>query len=217
YGDLDRWADRLARRLRELGVEPDDRVGVCLERSWEGVVALLAVLKSGSCYLPLDPAYPLERLGFMLADAAVPVIVTRDRLAAALPPHGARILSLDGEWPEPAGGGDLPEVGLEHLAYVIYTSGSTGRPKGVALPHRTLASLIAWQISASAAPAGRTLQFASPSFDVSLREVVTAGEQLRITPEVRALFTRLPGCILRNQYGPSETHVVTEFSLWNGR
>ncbi len=214
----------------------------------------------------------------MLADAAAPVIVTRDRLAAALPPHGAHVLSLDSGWPEQENGRDLPTVGPDHLSYVIYTSGSTGRPKGVALPHRTLANLIAWQIGASAAPAGRTLQFASPSFDVSvqevfatwaagatlvlvpeevrsdaealllclrearverlflpfvalqqlaeaavgedkglsLREVVTAGEQLQITSEVRALFSRLPGCVLRNQYGPSETHVVTEASLWPG-
>ncbi|HSF39384.1 MAG TPA: amino acid adenylation domain-containing protein, partial [Thermoanaerobaculia bacterium] len=280
YGDLDRLADRLARRLRELGVRPDDCVGVCLERSWEGVVALLAVLRAGGCYLPLDPAYPPERLGFMLADAAAPVIVTRDRLAAALPPHAARVLSLDAGWPEPARGGELPEVGPEHLAYAIYTSGSTGRPKGVALPHRTLANLIAWQIGASAAPAGRTLQFASASFDVSLqeilatwaaggtlvllaeearsdaeallcrlidarverlflpfvalqqlaeaaassagalpplKEVLTAGEQLQVTAEVRALFARLPGCVLRNQYGPSEAHVVTELALWNER
>ena len=278
YGELDRLADRLARRLLALGVRPDDRVGVCLERSWEGVAALLAVLKAGGCYLPLDPGYPQERLGFMLADAAARVIVTRDRLAAALPPHGARVLSLDGGWPEEGNGGDLPAVGPEHLGYVIYTSGSTGRPKGVALPHRTLANLIAWQTAASAAPAGRTLQFASPSFDVSLqevtatwaaggtlvlvpdeirsdavallrhlvktrverlflpfvalqqlaeaaagsppelalREIVTAGEQLQITPEVRALFSRLPGCVLRNQYGPSETHVVTEASLLPG-
>ncbi|HXO19982.1 MAG TPA: amino acid adenylation domain-containing protein [Thermoanaerobaculia bacterium] len=280
YRDLDDLAERLAHRLRELGVRPDDHVGVCLERSWEAVVALLAILKAGGCFLPLDSAYPRERLGLMLADAAAPVIVTRDRLAAALPPHHARVLSLDAKWPEPAGEGDLPDVGPEHLAYAIFTSGSTGRPKGVILPHRTLANLIAWQVAASAAPAGRTLQFASASFDVSLqeilatwaaggtlvllseearsdveallrrlgearverlflpfvalqqlaeaasgaagelpplREVITAGEQLQATPAVRALFARLPGCVLRNQYGPSETHVVTEFSLGPAR
>ncbi|HZF12136.1 MAG TPA: amino acid adenylation domain-containing protein [Thermoanaerobaculia bacterium] len=283
YHELDRLASRLALRLIELGVRPDDRVGVCLERSWEAVVALLAVLKAGACYLPLDPAYPHERLGFMLADAAVPVLITRDRLAATLPPHGARVVPLGASWgdgwPAEPPGGDLSTAGLDHLSYVIYTSGSTGRPKGVALPHRTLANLVAWQRAASTAPAGRTLQFASLSFDVSLqeilatwaaggtlvllaepdrgdveallrrlcaarverlflpfvalqqlaeaafsaavlpplREVVTAGEQLQVTPEVRAFFSRLPGCVLRNQYGPSETHVVTEASLWSAR
>ncbi len=281
YGELDRLADRLASRLRALGVLPDDRVGVCLHRGWEGAVVLLAILKAGGCYLPLDPAYPRERLGFMLSDAAAPVIVTRDGLVEAQPVQGVRLLSLDDFWegdrPREERRGDLPVVDLNHLSYIIYTSGSTGQPKGVALPHRTLANLIAWQITASAVPAGRTLQFASPSFDVSLqetlatwaaggtlvllseddrrdaeavlrrlrgarverlflpfvalqqiaeaaaradalpplREVVTAGEQLQMTPEVRAFFSRLPGCVLRNQYGPSETHVVTESSLWN--
>src|SRR5262249_19625449 len=133
-------ANRLAHHLRALGVGPEARVGVCLDRSPELVVALLAVLKAGAAYLPLDPAYPAERLAFMLADARVPVLLTQARLAGRLPASRAEVVRLDADWPAIAGRpASRPGGGARsaNLAYVIYTSGSTGNPKGVAIAHQS--------------------------------------------------------------------------------
>ncbi len=146
YRELNARANRLARFLRSCGVGRGERVGVCVERSLEMVVALLGVLKAGGAYLPLDPEYPRERLGFMLEDARVPVLLTQERLAASLPEHGARAVRLDADWGRVSA---EPDENLEDeldggdLAYVIYTSGSTGRPKGVQVPHRALCNLLA--------------------------------------------------------------------------
>ncbi|HYN21699.1 MAG TPA: condensation domain-containing protein, partial [Thermoanaerobaculia bacterium] len=129
YRELDRRANRLAHRLRRLGVGPEVRVGVALERSTDLVVALLAILKSGGAYVPLDPAYPQERLALILEDAGCPVVVTRESL-----------LDVDLEDDGRLAGAAEPG----NLAYLIYTSGSTGRPKGVAIEHRSAAALLAW-------------------------------------------------------------------------
>ncbi|MEM7583893.1 MAG: amino acid adenylation domain-containing protein [Acidobacteriota bacterium] len=147
YGELGRRWNRLAHELRGLGVGPEARVGVCLERDVDLVVAILGVLAAGGAYVPLDPAYPRERLAFMLEDADVDVIVTREALAGTLPEVDAALLRLDADAariearpataPTSAGG-------PENLAYVIYTSGSTGRPKGVAIEHRSAAALVRW-------------------------------------------------------------------------
>ncbi|WP_236062145.1 non-ribosomal peptide synthetase [Actinacidiphila acididurans] len=144
YAELDAAANRLARRLKGLGVGRDVLVGVCLERSLDMVVAVLAVLKAGGAYVPVDPALPKDRMAFMIEDAGLPVLITQSSVVPALPESGARTLCVDelGEelaaesaevLDEPVEGGDL--------AYVIYTSGSTGRPKGVQLPHRALRNL----------------------------------------------------------------------------
>jgi amino acid adenylation domain-containing protein len=144
YGELDRRANRLAWHLIGLGVSPGDLVGLCLERSLDMVVAVLGVLKAGAAYVPLDPAYPRERLAFMLEDSRMPVLLAQESLAEALPePSPAtRVVFLDrivGESPEaPA----VP-VSADHPAYVIYTSGSTGRPKGVVVRHGNVARLLA--------------------------------------------------------------------------
>jgi len=146
YGELNARANRLAHHLRSLGVGPDVRVAICVDRSLEMVVAVVAVLKAGGGYVPLDPAYPEERLAFMLADSAPAAVLTqrslRDRVGAA----GVAVLELDDASPW-AGRPDTnpPLGGLRpgHLAYVIYTSGSTGRPKGVLVPHRNVARLFA--------------------------------------------------------------------------
>src|SRR4051794_30453584 len=134
YGELNARANRLAHHLRRLGVGPEVRVGLCLERGVEMVVSILAVLKSGGAYVPLDPAYPAERLSFMLADSGVPVVLTQERLQGVVPARAdVQVLSIDGAADEIAAESDAnPESGAtpESLAYVIYTSGSTGTPKG---------------------------------------------------------------------------------------
>src|SRR5262249_4512672 len=145
YGELEVRANQLAHHLRALGVGAESVVGVCLERSLELVVALIAVLKAGGGYLPLDPGYPRERLNFMLADAAAALLLTQAGLRERGDPPGGRRLELAGEAPAtaahpktaPAGA-----VGPHNLAYVIYTSGSTGTPKGVAVEHASLANKI---------------------------------------------------------------------------
>ncbi|MFI6638492.1 amino acid adenylation domain-containing protein [Streptomyces sp. NPDC050504] len=138
YGELDRRANRLARHLRDRGAGPECLVGVCLPRSVDLVVALLAVLKAGAAYLPLDPELPERRLAFMLADARVPLLVTERSLADRLPRSGADVVWTDTEaeriaaWPDEP----LPPLAVPaNLAYSIYTSGSTGRPKAVLVPH----------------------------------------------------------------------------------
>ncbi len=278
YAELEREANRLARRLQAVGVGPDVRVGLCAERSPEMVVGVLAVLKAGAAYVPLDPAYPAERLAYMLEDSGCRVLLTQERLLDRLPAHGAQTVCLDRPLEGEAEAGP-PRVAVspENLAYVIYTSGSTGRPKGVAMTQRPLQNLIAWQFREwSHRPAARTLQFSSISFDASfqemfstwgsggtlvlvseetrtdlaalarlvererieriflpfvalqhlaeaalaqgivpeaLRELMTAGEQLRVTEQIRRWLEAAPECELVNLYGPSETHVVSALRL----
>ncbi|PYQ62551.1 MAG: non-ribosomal peptide synthetase, partial [Acidobacteria bacterium] len=142
YEELERRANRLAHRLRALGVGPESRVGLCLERALDLPVALLAVLKAGGAYVPLDPEYPAARLRFVLEDAGIAVLVTRGELLDCLPEVACRLLLLDDAagWPETTPGGpDDPDC----LAYVIYTSGSTGTPKGAGVTHRHVTRLFA--------------------------------------------------------------------------
>jgi amino acid adenylation domain-containing protein len=279
YRELDERANRIAHALRRRGVGTDARVGIYLERSPDLVAAVLGTLKAGAAYVPLDPGYPAERVGYMLDDSRAAVLLTHAALAGALPAHGAEVLRLDADAAaiaaEPAGDPGV-RAAPGSLAYVIYTSGSTGRPKGVAMHQRPLVNLLRWQIDRwGAGAAARTLQFTSISFDVSfqeilstlcsggtlvlvddevrrdpaalldvlrerrverlflpfialqhlaeaargaerlptaLREVITAGEALRTTDAIAEFFTRVP-CVLENQYGPSETHVVTAHAL----
>jgi amino acid adenylation domain-containing protein len=281
YRALNEQANRLARHLRRLGVEPDDRVAVCVERSLAMVVAILATLKAGGACVPLDPAYPGERLTHMLRDSGARVVLSQRGLIERLVSGDAIPVLLDEAEPAwaKASAANLHggELGLhpQHLAYVIYTSGSTGVPKGVAMPHRGLVNLLAWQREQLPEPA-RTLQFAALGFDVAfqeifstlggggtlvllhealrqdlpalaewlaeeaierlflpyialnnlselwsqrseplamLRDLITAGEQLRITPAIRRMFARHPQARLHNHYGPTESHVVSAHTL----
>lgn len=280
YGELNSRSNQLAHYLQQLGVGPDVLVAICMERSLEIAIAVLGILKTGAAYVPIDPAYPKERLTFMLADTKTPVILTQSHLVSSLPEHQARTVCLDANWQEIANystENPASTVSPENLTYTIYTSGSTGKPKGVLLPHRALVNLIAWQLQNSTLEdAAKTLQFASLSFDVSfqemfctwcaggtlvfiteemrrdarsllqlidtekiqrlflpfialqhlaeaadsyqlvpksLREVVTAGEQLQVNRYITSFFQQLENCTLHNQYGPSESHVVTAYTL----
>ena len=279
YQQLNHRANQLAHYLQAQGVRPDIIVGLCVERSIELIVAVLAILKAGGAYLPLDCSYPANHLNFMLENAQAPLLLTQSHLADRLPSAAQRIC-LDSDWPAIAQHSTAnpdSDLTLDHLAYVIYTSGSTGKPKGVAMPHRPLVNLLLWQLQESAVGAGaKTLQFTPISFDVSfqeifstlaaggtlvliseqtrrdpidllqllnhagierlflpyvalqhlaeaatrtaiapaqLREVITAGEQLRITSAIAHWFEQMPHCTLHNHYGPSESHVVTAFKL----
>ncbi|TRV71682.1 amino acid adenylation domain-containing protein, partial [Streptomyces sp. 130] len=175
YGEADRRANRLAHRLTELGAGPETRVGVCLERGPDLVVVLLAILKAGAAYLPLDPGYPPDRLEFMVADAGVRLVVSGHGTGNR-PANAPAVLLLDG----PAGYGlthpDTPPavtVLPDNTAYVLFTSGSTGRPKAVAVTHRGIPHLGAAHASALAIDGdSRVLQFASPNFDVSIADIV---------------------------------------------
>jgi amino acid adenylation domain-containing protein len=277
YAELDARANRIAHRLRRLGVGPDVRVAIAMERSLDMIAAVLAVPKSGGCYVAVDPSYPPERIAYMLGDSGAAVVLTTSSAAPHLPPTDATVVRLDVEdfADEPA---DAPEADLhpDNLLYVLYTSGSTGRPKGAAMPHRALRNMVRWQVDRfGGAPPARTLQFASLSFDVSfqeifstlpsggtlvlidddtrrdaeallaylrehrverlyipfaglqnlaemsesdprvphLREVITAGEALRATPQLRAFFRANPQATLDNHYGPSETHALSAHLL----
>ncbi len=141
YAELSQRANQLAHYLQVLGVQPEMRVGICVENSLEVMIGVLGILKAGGAYVGLDPSLPVERLSFMLEDAQVTVLLTQQHLLAELPVHAAQVVCLDSDWHLIAGhSGKQPtnKVLLDNLAFVIYTSGSTGRPKGVAGAHRQL-------------------------------------------------------------------------------
>lgn len=175
YSELNVKANSLARYLRKAGVDRDVLVGLFVDRSLEMLAGLLGIMKAGGAYVPLDPAHPKERLAFMLADTAAPVILTERHLLEKLPQTKSRIICLDTDWPEIAAesGEDLDiEVYPENIAYLIYTSGSTGQPKGVLIAHRGLCNLSEAQLSCfGVKPENRLLQFASLTFDASIFEI----------------------------------------------
>jgi len=280
YKELNHRANQMAHYLVARGVRAGGFVAIYMDRSLDMLLAVLATLKSGAAYIPLDPIYPRDRLAFMLSDSSPAVILTRQKMREQLPAEAPNAICIDSAWD------DIAKLSTENmrsgatrekLAYVIYTSGSTGKPKGVCLPHRALTNLIFWQLDNSHLPqASRTIQFTSLSFDVSfqeifstwcsggtllliseslrrdpssllrflreenvarlflpfvalqhlaeialeeknlpkhLLEIITAGEQLQVTRQLAAFFRRMPQCKLCNQYGPSESHVVTAFPV----
>jgi amino acid adenylation domain-containing protein len=173
YFELNRRANILAHELQTLGVQPDTIVGVCLERSLELAIALVAILKAGGAYLPLDCSYPQERLAFMLADANINVLLTQKHLQSVLPTYQGQIICLDDQdiWLGDKIANPVSHVEPDNLAYVIYTSGSTGTPKGVMNTHRGLVNRLLWmQDTYRLIPEEKVLQKTPYSFDVSVWE-----------------------------------------------
>ncbi|MFB9907499.1 non-ribosomal peptide synthase/polyketide synthase [Allokutzneria oryzae] len=198
YSDLNARANRLAHKLIELGARPETVIALALPRSVDIIVAQLAVLKTGAAYVPIDPAYPAERIAFMLEDSRPLVVLTRRDLVGALPDSANALLmdTVSDNATDP-----VVELRPENAAYVIYTSGSTGRPKGVVVPHAGLASFASAEVDHFQVNAGdRVLEFSSPSFDASVLELcmaLTAGAALVVPP---------PGPLLGDQLAA----VVTE-------
>ncbi|ERT14647.1 hypothetical protein O185_02615, partial [Photorhabdus temperata J3] len=275
YAELNQQANRLAHYLIAQGVKPEERIAICVDRGVTMVIGLLAILKTGAGYIPLDPTYPQERLHYILHDVE-PVLVLYDALgkevlgeaiddvATGLAINSPAIADMAESNPV------LAELTSQNLAYVIYTSGSTGQPKGVMVHHQVLSNLVQWQ-HRRYQKVKSSSQFAAQGFDVSLQEVLTAlsfgltlvmipseiklnikklfdylnkhavervylpagflstfidaqisipslkeliasGEQLIISPEIKS-FVLQHQCYLYNQYGPSETHVATDYRL----
>jgi amino acid adenylation domain-containing protein len=283
YAELNARANQLARYLQEQGVGPNRLVALCLERSINMLVGLLAALKAGAAYVPVDPNYPPERVAYMLEDAAPQVVLTQEKLRPLVAGTRTDVIALDA-LPQAVlaySDDDLPVLPQPESAkpavYVIYTSGSTGKPKGTTMGHQSMVNLVEWHRAVFPDSEGaRVVQFAALSFDVAfqeifstlctggtlvlldewirrdaralielissqdvqrlfvpplmlqslaecsnatgitptaLRDVITAGEQLRVSPEIAACFKRLAGCRLHNHYGPTESHVVTALTL----
>lgn len=175
YGELNRRANRLAHYLRNLGVGPEVVVGVCLERSIEMLIGLLGILKAGGAYLPLDPAYPKERLSFMMEDAMVKVLLTDERRPVVLPEFCGKTVCVDSDREAIARQSDQNPpcvIEAENVAYIIYTSGSTGKPKGIAIEHRSTIAFLRWvgQVFDPGQLAG-VLASTSICFDISIFEL----------------------------------------------
>ena len=274
YAQLDQQSTTLAAEI--LKQSPGSGIiGVSTTRNMQMMVAVLAILKSGKAYLPLDPDYPADRLKQMIEDSRIDLCICLPEETALFEAQGLHGLDPSSRPGVQLSGTDTFSQG--QLAYILFTSGSTGRPKAVSMGHAALVNLLHWQQKNSKAAAGtNTLQFAPLSFDVSfqeifstlcsggtlvlidddlrldpqqllhfikdesihrifvpfvalqylteaadainlfpgsLQEVITAGEQLKITRQVIRFFKALPGCVLFNQYGPTECHVVSSFKL----
>jgi amino acid adenylation domain-containing protein/FkbM family methyltransferase len=196
FQELERRANRLARHLQALGVAPDVPVGLCLERSTEMLVALLAIWKAGGAYVPLDPALPSERLQFLLADTEAPVLVTREPLVSSFPTGGpVRLVLLDAEAAAIGRQDNTPVDGgaaSENFAYILYTSGSTGRPKGVMVSHSSLLNLAEALRETVYGEQDRPLRVglnAALGFDSSVKQLIQIchGHTLHLVPEEERL------------------------------
>ncbi len=188
YADLNGRADAIASQLLQAGVGPETLVGVCMTTGISRLAALLGIWKAGGGYVPLDPGLPAERLGYMITDTAMALIVADKQSASALPDTAAQVLTLD-EFPSPSGPSgapDGPKATPSNVAYVIYTSGSTGQPKGVVIEHQHAVNFLhgmieAWRIT----PGSAVLQFAAYTFDPSVMDMfmpLLAGAKVVLAP-----------------------------------
>ena len=207
YHELNDRANQLAHYLREQGVGPDVLVGICMKRSMEMVIGLLAVLKAGGAYVPLDPNYPKQRLGFMLNDSKPLVLLTQQQLVKELPQHEAKVVCLDTDWNTIASRSKdniIAEVRPENLAYVIYTSGSTGVPKGTLIMHRGVVNYLSWCIKYYAVGAGSGAPVnSSIAFDATVTSFFSpllTGKKVLLLPEEGEIEALSDVLLARNQF-----------------
>jgi amino acid adenylation domain-containing protein/non-ribosomal peptide synthase protein (TIGR01720 family) len=175
YRELSDRANQLAHYLQTLGVKPETLVGICVERSLEMIIGLLGILKAGGAYIPLDPAYPQERLADILADTQLSIVLTQEKFPEKLADYAGKTICLDRDWEiiaQHSTANLITEVQPHNLAYIIYTSGSTGKPKGVMIEHQSLTNFVFTATHEYGInPADRILQFASICFDTSIEEI----------------------------------------------
>jgi amino acid adenylation domain-containing protein len=194
YAELNARANQLAHHLQTLGVGPEVLVAICVERSLEMVIGLLGILKAGGAYLPLDPAYPKERLAFMLEDARALVLLTQHRFSGSLPESRTHLICLDTDWQAMAEESvENPTSGAtaHNLAYVIYTSGSTGQPKGTMIPHQGLVNYLNWCVQVYLTERGRGAPVHSPiGFDLTITGLFSpllVGQSIVLLPETQEI------------------------------
>ncbi|WP_139488457.1 non-ribosomal peptide synthetase [Brevibacillus dissolubilis] len=174
YAELDRRANQVANYLQKQGVQAGSLVGICAERSLEMIVGLIGILKAGAAYVPLDPAYPQDRLSYMMEDAQVSILLSQQHLIEKLPAGERTIISLDSDWSliaQESEQAPQAESTADQLAYVIYTSGSTGTPKGVLTPHRAIIRLITATNYVTITEEDVFLQASTVSFDAATFEI----------------------------------------------
>jgi amino acid adenylation domain-containing protein/non-ribosomal peptide synthase protein (TIGR01720 family) len=210
FGELERRANQLAWRLRAQGVGPDVLVGVCARRSFELVIGLLAILKAGGAYVPFDPAYPDERLRYLIADSGVRLVLSESLFASRLAPLGAQLWCLDAaDISNAAQPGAVPD-GLTappsrtepaHLVYCIYTSGSTGKPKGVAITHAGLDNYLRWAAEAyRLSELEGSVLHSSIGFDLSVTSLwvpLWAGKRVELAADGDDALAALAACLTR--------------------
>ncbi|MBD2521589.1 non-ribosomal peptide synthetase [Nostoc sp. FACHB-133] len=176
YRELSDRANQLAHHLQSLGVKPETLVGICVERSPEMIIALLSILKAGGAYIPLDPAYPEERLADIFEDTQLSILLTQERFQEKIPDYAGKTICLDTDWKiiaQHSTANPITNVQLHNLAYIIYTSGSTGKPKGVMIEQRSLINFVITATREYGINAGdNILQFASICFDTSIEEIL---------------------------------------------
>ncbi|MFH2064712.1 MAG: amino acid adenylation domain-containing protein [Pseudomonadota bacterium] len=204
YGELNAKANQVAHHLQRIGVGPEALIGLCMERSLETVIGMLAILKAGGAYVPLDPSYPEERLAFMMADTQIKILLTQEHLLSKLPKFEGAVLCLGKNWEtmaaESTANLDRLVTG-DNLAYVMYTSGSTGRPKGVSVIHRGVVRLVINTNYVEITERDVLLQFAPISFDASTFEIWGAllnGARLVLFPGKIAALHELGNMITRH-------------------
>ncbi|MGF1480502.1 MAG: amino acid adenylation domain-containing protein [Cyanophyceae cyanobacterium] len=224
YAELDRRANQLAAYLCQQGVRPEVRVGIYLERSPALLVALLAVLKAGGTYIPLDPSYPQERIASILSDAQVSVLLAQTDLLSALPKHQATVICVDRVEADRSISNSHPVI-AEQLAYIIYTSGSTGKPKGVQIPHRAVANfLCAMQQHLQLKEQDVWLAVTSLSFDIAVLELflpLTVGATVVLAPrhmvaDGRLLMTQMQEAGVTVMQGTPATWRLLLAAGWSG-